>query len=350
MKMVGRAAGGIDYNSPDMSVRGFSKLLGRARYILHEFRWPLVVVAALVLLGGALFSTTMQLPYGKACFGVFMLIFVQPSLDFPENRIDQALFFVIPIVGLGAVADSVVRLGYLIFSSKRKLQEWWIMEASTYRNHIVLCGLGRVGYRIIEELLAAKEGVVAIEKDGDSMFVEEMQDRGVPVLIGEARLKKNLQLANIGKARAIILATNDDLTNLDAALTARDMNPEIKVVLRLFDDILATKVAAQFHMPVISTSQVCAPAFVAAVTGRSVRQCFQIDGQTIHIADLRVSQLPARTVAALQKEFGVSVVLHRRNRTGAEPADPESPVQTGDTLVVAAPADRMKKLEEANRG
>ncbi|HVR83462.1 MAG TPA: NAD-binding protein [Planctomycetota bacterium] len=170
-----------------MSVRALPKLLGRIRYILREFRWPLVVFAALVLLGGALFSRTMQLPYGKACFGVFMLIFVQPSLDFPDNWLDQALFFIIPIVGLGAVADSVVRLGYLIFSSKRKLQEWWIMEASTYRNHIVLCGLGRVGYRIVEELLAAQEPVVAIEKDGDSMFVEEMQDRGVPVLIGEAR-------------------------------------------------------------------------------------------------------------------------------------------------------------------
>ncbi|HEV3026462.1 MAG TPA: NAD(P)-binding protein, partial [Planctomycetota bacterium] len=289
-----------------MSVRALPKLLGRIRYILREFRWPLVVFAALVLLGGALFSGTMHLPYGKACFGVFMLIFVQPSLDFPENWLDQALFFIIPIVGLGAVADSVVRLGYLIFSSKRKLQEWWIMEASTYRNHIVLCGLGRVGYRIVEELLAVQEPVVAIEKDGDSMFVEEMQDRGVPVLIGEARLKKNLMLANLVTARAIILATNDDLANLDAALTARDIKPDIKVVLRLFDDTLATKVAAQFHMPVISTSQVSAPAFVAAVTGRSVHQCFQMDGRTIHLADLRVSKLPARTIAALQKEFGVS--------------------------------------------
>src|SRR4029077_15988466 len=145
------------------------------------------------------------------------------------------------------------------------------------------------------------------EKNGDSMFVEEMQDRGVPVLIGEARLKKNLQLANIEKARAIILATNDDLTNLDAALTARDLKPGIKVVLRLFDDTLATKVAAQFKMPVISTSQVSAPAFVAAVMDRSVHQNIQMDGQTIQVADLRVSRLPLRSIAALQKEFGVTV-------------------------------------------
>ncbi len=332
-----------------MSVHAIRKVLRRARYLAREFRWPLTVFASIVLLAGALFSRTMHLPYPKACFGVFMLIFVQPSLDFPEEGLSQALFFIIPIVGLGAVADSVVRLGYLIFSSKRKLQEWWIMEASTYRNHIVICGLGRVGYRIVQELLDAKESVVAIEKNGDSMFVEEMQDRGVPVLIGEARLRKNLLLANLGHARAIILATNDDLANLDAALTARDLKPDIKVVLRLFDDTLATKIAGQFRMPVISTSQVSAPAFVAAVMGRSVHQCIQLDGQTIQVADVRVHRLPLRSIAALQKEFGVTVVLHKRNG-GTAMAELDSAVQTGDTLVVAAPGERMQKLEAANRG
>jgi voltage-gated potassium channel len=318
---------------PGPSIR---KILRRARYLVREFRWPLLVFAGIVLLAGALFSRSMNLPYAKACFGVFMLIFVQPSLDFPDLWYNQALFFIIPIVGLGAVADSVVRLGYLIFSSKRKLQEWWIMEASTCRNHIVLCGLGRVGYRIAQDLRAANETVVAIEKAGDNMFVEEMQDLGVPVLVGEARLKKNLLLANVPEARAIILATNDDLANLDTALTAREIKPDIKVVLRLFDDTLATKVATQFQMPVISTSQVSAPAFVAAVTGRSVHQCFRLDEQTIHVADLRVFRLPARTVSAIQKEFGVSIVLHKKNRAAAAMADAESLIQAGDTLVVAA--------------
>lgn len=325
------------------------KFVRRGAYILREFRLPLSVFAALVLGGGLLFSRTMNLPYGKACFGVFMLIFVQPNLDFPDRWYDQALFFLMPIVGLGAVADSVVRLGYLVFSRKRKLQEWWIMEASTLRNHVVLCGLGRVGYRIAQELLAAKESLVAIEKNQDSMFVEEMQDLGVPVLIGEARLKRNLLLANLEHARAIILATNDDLVNLDAALTARQIKSDLRIVVRLFDDTLATEVATKFHMPVISSSQVSAPAFVAAVTGHAVHQCFQLDGQTIHLADLRVARIPLQTVATLQREFGVSVVLHKSGASGTGMANLESQIKPGDTLVVAAPIEKMRRLEEANR-
>lgn len=224
------------------------------------------------------------------------------------------------------------------------------MEASTYRNHIVLCGLGRVGYRIARELIANKESVVAIEKDPEAMFVEEMQDLDIPVIVGEARLKKNLLEANIEHAKAVILATDDDLTNLDAALTAREIKPDLRLVLRLFDETLATKVATQFKMPVISTSQVSAPAFVAAVTGRSVRQCFQVEGQTIHVADLRILRLPSLSVAALQKQYGVSVVLHKGRGGTAGLPDLESQVQRGDTIVVAAPIEKMQQLEEANRG
>jgi len=95
---------------------------------------------------------------------------------------------------------------------------------------------------------------------------------------------------------------------------------------------------------------VSAPAFVAAVTGRTVHQCFQMDGQTIHVADLRVSRLPSQTVAAVQKDFGVTVVLHKRNTGNASMPAPETLVHPGDTLVVAAPIDRMHHLEDVNRG
>lgn len=223
------------------------------------------------------------------------------------------------------------------------------MEASTFRNHIVLCGLGRVGYRIARELIAAKESVVVIERNPDSMFVEELQQEGVPVLIGEARLKKNLLLANLLHARGIIVATDDDLTNLDAALTARELKPQLQVVLRLFDDTLADKVAAQFKMPVISTSQAAAGAFVAALGGRVAPSSAQLDGQTVRLGDLRVQRLPSTSVAGLQKEFGVSILIHKKGAAAAAPAEPASAIAAGDVLLVAGTSDKMARLEEMNR-
>ena len=86
------------------------------------------------------------------------------------------------------------------------------------------------------------------------------------------------------------------------------------------------------------------------MTGRTVHQCFQMDGQTIHVADLRVHRLPSQTVAAVQKDYGVTVVLHKRSAGNASMAAPETLVHPGDTLVVAAPIERMHQLEDANRG
>lgn len=324
--------------------------IGRfALYVLRELRWPLGVAVALVLAGGALFSLSLGQPYSKACYTVFMLMLGEPTAEFPDRWYDQALFFAVPVVGLGAIADSVVRLGYLIFSSKRKLEEWWIMEASTYRNHVVLCGLGRVGYRIAHELRALGETVVAVDRNRESVFAGEFLDLGVPVLFGEIRLRQTLEKANVAHAKAVILATDDDLANLDAALTAREIRPDVRVVLRLFDDTLARRVAGSFNLPAISTSQVSAPAFVAAATGRSVLHSFQIADETFHVADLRVARLAGRTGAQIQKEFGASVVVHRSARGGTLDPDPARALETGDTLVCAATPQKVRALEEANR-
>jgi Trk K+ transport system NAD-binding subunit len=333
-----------------MPVRSAARAARYGLYILKEFRWPLLVLGSLILGVGALFTHTLpDLHFGKACYAVFMLILTEPTLEFPSQPYNQALFFLVPIVGLGAIADSVVRLGYLIFSSKRKLQEWWIMEASSFRNHIVLCGLGRVGYRIGRELLALKEPFVAVERDKEGSFVEEMQDAGVPVLFGEARQRKTLELAGTARARAVILVTDDDLANLDAALTAREIKPEIRVVLRLFDDTLANKVAGSFNLPTISTHQVAAPAFVAAATGRAVLHSFQLDGQTFHVADVQVRRLASRSIAQTQKEFEVSVVLHRRAGSADLTPAAEQVLRGGDIIIVAAPVERIRRLEDANR-
>src|SRR5262245_20979489 len=122
------------------------------RFLAWEFRWPAAVMIVLVFGGGLLVHTFYHrepVGYLEACYDVFLLIFLEAQLKFPEEWYLQPLFFVLPVVGLGAVADSVVRLGFLVFTQKRNLQEWQRMVASLHRNHIVVVGVGRVGYRII---------------------------------------------------------------------------------------------------------------------------------------------------------------------------------------------------------
>ena len=323
-----------------------------ALYLLHEFRWPLVVFAGIVLGGGLLLKLFYQqepLTYGRACYAAFTMIFFEHTLQFPWEWYLVPLFFIVPIVGLGAVADSVVRLGYLVFTSKQRLQEWQIMQAAIMSDHFVIVGAGKIGYYIIKELLALRESVVAVDRNLESPLISELLDLGVPIIHGEARLKKTLELASVGRARAVILATGDDLANLDAALTVRQIKPEVRIVVRLFDDTLA-RIAGPFNLHAISTPATSAPAFIAAAQGRSVYQSFCLDGtQTLHVADVSIgpgSPLAGRSIEEVQAQCGVSIVMLQREAQVIVNPERGVALRPDDRMVVIARIDRLAELEK----
>lgn len=324
------------------------------RFLLHEFRWPLGVFLTLVLGGGlvlkVLYRTT-PLGYAKACHAVFMMVFGEQTLAFPAEWYLQPLFFLIPVVGLAAIADSVVRLGYLIVTSKRKLQEWQIMRVSLMKDHVVVVGLGKVGYRVVRELLAIGEDVVGVDRSIEIPLVAELQDLGVQIIHGDARLRRTLEQAGVERARAVILATDNDLVNLDAALTARQIRSDVHVVVRLFDDTLVTQVAPTFNMLAISTSMTSAPAFVAAATGREIRQSFRFDGEALHVTDLTVASggaLVSRSVPEVEATFGVTIARHRP-AAGQAPGSVRGVLRPDDRLLLIAAPERIGALTVANR-
>src|SRR5262249_25449860 len=157
-----------------------------------------------------------------------------------------------------------------------------------------------------------RENVVAIDIAEPGQLRPEVMDLGVPIIQGNARTAKALEQAGVKVARAVVLATSDDLTNLDSALTARDLNPGARIVLRLLDESLAVRVWGAFTMPTISTAQVAAPAFIAAATGRKVYQEFRLAGQLLHLTDMTIhatGKLVGRTVGAIQSDNHVNIVM-----------------------------------------
>jgi Trk K+ transport system NAD-binding subunit len=328
-----------------------------ARYLLWEFRFPLMIFWSLVLLGGLLLHVFYHregttLPLARACHAVFLLIFLESSLDFPDEWYLQPLFFLLPVIGLGAVADSLIRLAYLVFTKKQNLPEWNRMLASLCRNHFVVIGVGKVGYQVITALLELRESVVAIEMASGSALLGELFDKGVPVVQGNARAASVLEQAGVRQARAVIVTTSDDLTNLDAAITARDINHSAKIVIRLFDETLATKVAGALAMPTISTSQVAAPAFIAAATGRKIYQGFQLAGQYVHLTDLTINatgRLVGLTVGDIQSDKRINIVMQQGSSGVHVNPDPQILLEPGDTILVIAPMDALLALESWNQ-
>jgi Trk K+ transport system NAD-binding subunit len=132
-------------------------------------------------------------------------------------------------------------------------------------NHIIVVGLGNVGYRVADLLLKMKEPVIVIESDNDKPFVKEIRRR-TSVVIGDARREENLLAADIINAKCITVATENDLRNLEIALGAKELNPRIRTILRAFDRDLGKKLEKSFGVDrVYSTSSLAAPIFSGAL-------------------------------------------------------------------------------------
>ena len=105
--------------------------------------------------------------------------------------------------------------------------------------HIIVSGLDNLGRRTIAELRLGDEPVVAIAGDADEGEGLVLPD--VPVVIGDHRRERVLREAGVEEASSLVLTRDDDLGNLHAALLARELNPSIRLVIRVFDAQIAER-------------------------------------------------------------------------------------------------------------
>ena len=185
----------------------------------------------------------------------------------------------VPVV-TAAIVDSIVRIR--LAGSRGRL-------LAPISGHVVVVGLGEVGSRIVGQLHDLGIPVVCIEHDENAAGVAQIRDRGVPIVFGDATRQETLKTAWVANSRALVTVTSDDITNLEAALHGRTLREDLHVVLRLFDDDLATRVQRNFNIPVSrSVAQLAAPAFAAAMTERKIIGTIPIGHRVIFIADVPV--------------------------------------------------------------
>ncbi len=112
----------------------------------------------------------------------------------------------------------------------------------TLKNHIVVCGLGRLGYFIIEELVKRKEKIIIIEQDENAKYINYCRHLGAEVYIGNARLQQVLIDVNVKDAKALLSVVSNDSVNLEIGLNARTIQNNIKLILRIFDEKMANNI------------------------------------------------------------------------------------------------------------
>ncbi|MEU8764745.1 NAD-binding protein [Streptomyces sp. NPDC048659] len=351
----------VSYEGPAQATGWFGgSTLPVGSLFSRRLRWSLAGVAAAVL-GLALASTfaTGDHPLHAAYLTLLDVFAIgDPAVGEPTSR--QLLQILAGFVGLLLLPVLVAALLEALgtFRSATALRR----PPRGLSGHVVLLGLGKVGTRVLARLRRMDIPVVCVEADPEARGLALARRLRVPTVIGDVTEEGVLEAARIHRARALLALTSVDITNLEAALHARSISPDLRVALRLYDDDFATAVYRTLraaHPDALtrsrSVSHLAAPAFAGAMMGRQVLGAIPVERRVLLFAALDVTDHPlleGRTVAEAFRPGSWRVIARGAagvpaNRSGyglvwqLPPGDLLGP---GDRVVVAATRRGLAEL------
>ncbi|MEV4611007.1 NAD-binding protein [Kitasatospora sp. NPDC049258] len=273
----------------------------------------------------------------------------QPGAGAPGGPWTRLAQVVVTFCGITFVPVATAIVVDMLATGRRGLPR---APGSRTRDHVVVVGLGNVGTRVATLVHATGVPVVCIERDPQARGIAAVRALGLPVLVGDAPLESQLRRARVRYSRALVAVTTDDAANLEAALEARAVRPEVRIVVRLFDDDFAHHVYATLgNVASRSVSYLSAPAFAAALMGREVLGTLSVYRHVLLIAELTAapgSGLLGRDTHEIEGAGGVRVIAVRLARRPQEYqwnfADRARRLGPGDRIVVAATRSGLARL------
>lgn len=326
--------------------------------LLKEFQSPLLLFTGAVIGGGFAYMAIARAVghpvhnQVEAFYIVLTAAFLQPAGEFPKYFGLQIFYFIMPIVGIIILAQGLADFGSLLFNRRARSKEWEMAVASTMNKHIVLIGLGHLGYRVAQRLYEMGENIAVIEINPGTHTTAAARDMGIPVIQADARHAGALEAANIKDARTIILASQNDAMNLQIALKARSLNSDIQVVIRIFDEDFAHSLQEQFGFIALSATEMAAPVFAAAAAGADVTNPISIEGQQLSLARLSIhasSSLANKTVGYVEDNYHLNIILLRHDHQSEMHPTDISPLHAGDTLAVLGGPEQLSRLMQDNQ-
>jgi voltage-gated potassium channel len=217
--------------------------MGSTSQIYRRILW-----SGLILLGILVVGTTGYWLLGgeKVSFidAIYMTVITLTTIGYGEiidlshNPAGRVFTMFIAIAGVGILlyvitnATALLVEGYILESFKRRKME---KLASVAKEHYIICGLGAVGSYIINEFAATKRPFVIVDIDKEQVAKIMEPYKEYPYIEGDATDNDTLVKAGIERARGLFAVTSSDNENIIVSLTARQLNPGLRIVARCND-------------------------------------------------------------------------------------------------------------------
>ncbi len=231
---------------------------------------------------------------------------------------------------------------------KRKMER----QISRLMNHVVVCGGGRVGKAVVEQLLHERAPFVVIEKDPER--VRELQDMGALTVTGDATDEKVLLDAGILRARSVITALPEDAGNVFITITCKDLNPKLNVVARVHRPEGEQRLRRAGAHTVVSPAAIAGnrmalaalkPASVEFIQTLFDRSNISLAMEEINVSEGSFLAHKALKDSRLREDFSIQVLAIIRSGRLIHPPDPEEVFLPHDTLLVFGPMDKLSAIE-----
>jgi voltage-gated potassium channel len=306
------------------------------RTLLQRSLWIMLLVGILTVIGTLAF---LQFPGWTLSDALYMTIITLSAVGYDEVRPlnDQGRFLAALLLAGGItsmglwfalITSAMVEMDLTNVIRLRKTRR----KMMQLKDHIIICGAGRMGLQVIRELIHAGVPYVVIEQDPDRAHeIRSMRD-DMLVVEADATRDESLDEALIWTARGLIAALPDDMANLFVCLSAKGLRPDLEVV-RMASILLRPQVVS----------------FLDVVTGDEELR--------LRLEELAVpanSPLAGQTLAEAQIPLKTGLIVIAITHAGDDGAfiynpGPDEQIRANDVLIVLGGPEQIDSLQEAAR-
>ncbi len=261
-------------------------------------------------------------------------------------------------LGVGTITFSIYTIGAIVVEGQvRKILGRRQVERQirTLKDHYIICGFGRMGRVLAQQLDREKVPFVVVEKEEEKLQLLAAGD--YLLVTGDATSEEALEAANIRQARGLVSAVSSDADNLFVTLTARGMNPELFILARSHDErsegklLLAgaNRVVDPFRLGGLRLAHaILRPAVVEFVELATHRAHLELEMEEVRIGPRSVLLDQTLRDSHLRSRYGLMVVaIKRSDGTMVFAPAPDEVIRQGDTLITIGKQESQLKLEEA---
>jgi voltage-gated potassium channel len=297
---------------------------------------------------------------------LYMTIITMTTVGYGETRplSDTGRWFTIGLIitsiGIAGYAVSTVAAFILEGEFYRLIQERRMdQRLAKLKHHVIVCGGGRTGKYIAEEFYRTQTPFVLVEIDPAAL--ENAQPIGdFPYLQGDATDDDILKLAGIARARGLIAALGEDKDNVFIVLSARSLNPDLRVIARVNDDTNASKLIKAGADEIISPNAIgglrMASVMIRPTVVSFLDEMLRVPDQTLRIDEVHIDSVPhlvGQTIgdANLGRRTGMLVVAIKSQSTGYRfNPGANTVLRSGDVLIVIGTPDQVAALHASDLG